>query len=74
MVVDDDDIGTERSGRRQRLDAGGAAIDRDDQPGALFHQRLDGLPVGAVALGHAIGDVDARIAPVRRQEALEQCR
>ena len=42
VVVDDDHVGAERPGDRQRRDAGGAAVDRDDQLGALLDERLDG--------------------------------
>ena len=72
MVVDDDDVGAERAGDRQRLDAGGAAVDRDDELGAVAGERLDGLAARAVALGHAVGDVDAGGEAVRGEEALQE--
>ena len=72
VVVDDDDVGAVRAGGRQRLDAGGAAVDRDDQPGALLGERRDGLAARAITLGHAVGDVDARADAVRGQKALHE--
>ena len=67
VVVDDDDVGAERRGDGERLEAGGAAVDRDDQLGAVLGERLDGVAAGAVALGHAVGDVDARGEAVARR-------
>ena len=71
-MVDDDDVGAERARGGQRLEAGGAAVDRDDQAGAVARQALDGVAAGAVALRHAVGDVDARGEPVRGEEAMHE--
>ena len=73
MVVDHDDVGAQGACDGKRVDAGRAAVDGDDELGAVIDKRLDGLRIGAIALGHAVGDVNARVEPVRLQEALEQC-
>ena len=44
VVIDDDHLGAERAGRGQCLDAGGAAVDGDDQLGAV-------LPSASIAAG-----------------------
>ena len=72
VVVDDDHVGAERGGGSERGDAGGAAVDGDDEAGALAGERGDRLRAGAVAFGHAVGNVDACLAAVRGEEALHQ--
>ena len=72
MVIDHHHVRPERPRHRQRGNAGGAAIDRDDQLGAIPGQRLDRRRVGAVALEHAIGNVDARLQAMRAEEALHE--
>ncbi|KAH2808295.1 hypothetical protein KXV85_006041, partial [Aspergillus fumigatus] len=74
VMVDDDDGHPELPGFRQRLDAGGAAIDRYQQRGALACQHAHRFSVGAVALEQAIGDVDQRIEPAMPQVPGEQRR
>jgi len=64
----------ERGSDAERLDARRAAIDGDDQRGALVHQRADGVGIGTVALEDAVGDIDARRQPLGGQEAGEQGR
>ncbi len=61
VMVDDDDGHAELPGFGQRLDAGGAAIDRHQQRRALSRQHADGFGVGAVALEQPVGNVDQRI-------------
>ena len=40
-MIDDDDVGAERVGRLDRLDAAGsAAVDSDDQPGSVLPRAL----------------------------------
>ena len=68
VVVHHHHVHAETPGGGQRLEAGGAAVERQDQRGALPDQALDGADVGAIALGHAVGDVDARLETVRGEE------
>ena len=56
----------------QRLDAGRAAIDRDQQRRAALGERADRLDVRAVALEHAVGNVDHRIEAAVAQKARQQ--
>ena len=58
----------------QRLDAGGAAIDGDEQRGALGRQPANRFDVGAVAFKDAVGNVDQRIEPAMAQMPGEQRR
>lgn len=61
MMIDHHHGHAKAPGFRERLDAGGAAIDGDEQRRALCRQPANGLDVGAVALENAIGNVDQRI-------------
>ena len=72
VVIDDDDVAAELAGARQRLAAGGAAVDGDDELGAVLDEPFDGRRVRAVAFEQAVGDVDARLQPVMREEAAHQ--
>ena len=73
-MIDNDDIEAKPSRFRDRLEAGGAAIDGDEQTGAAFGQRADRLDVRAVALEQPIGNMDVGLDPARAQEAREQRR
>ncbi len=69
-MIDDDDVETEPGRLRQRLMAGGAAIDGDQQFRAARGQRADGLDIRPIAFENAVGDMDDRIEPaVRRKRA-----
>ena len=72
VVIDDDDVAAELAGPRQRLAAGGAAVDGDDELRAVLDQPFDGRWVRAVAFEQAVGNVDARLQPVVREEAAHQ--
>ena len=74
MVVDDDDIGAELGRAFENVEAGRAAVDGDDELGAVTHEAFEGGGVGAVAFGEAVGDVDAVRHAVMRQEARQQRR
>src|SRR5262249_57294330 len=72
MVVDDDDVKTHALGLGERLDAGGAAIDGNQQLRPTFSKRLDGGDVRPVTFEDAIGDVDERFDPGRTQKTCKQ--
>ena len=74
MVIDDDDIHAELVRFRQRRDAGGAAIDRDEERRALLRQRPHGFDVGAVAFEQPVRNMDQRIEAAMAQKAREQRR
>ena len=74
MVIDDEDVGAETARQCQRFVARRAAIDRDDQPGALADQRLDGTGVRSVALEQPIRNVDPRRRFVVPQKPRQQRR
>ena len=60
MVVDHDDVEAELARFCERLVAGGAAIDSDEQARALRGERADRLRVRSVAFEQAVGNVDDR--------------
>ena len=74
MMIDDDHRHAEPPRFRQRLEAGGAAIDRHQQRGALVRQRAHRLDIGAVAFENAVGNVDQRIEPAMAQMPGQQRR
>ena len=74
MMIDDDDGHAELLRFGQRLEAGGAAIDRHQQRGALGRQRAHGFGVGPVAFEQPVGDVDQRIEPAMAQMPGQQRR
>ena len=55
VVIDDDHVGAQGAGDSERVDAGRAAVDRDNELGALRDEAFDGFGIGAVALGQASG-------------------
>jgi hypothetical protein len=57
-MVDHDDVEAELARLRQRLVAGGAAIDGDEEACPSRGERANRLGIGAVAFEQAIGDVD----------------
>ena len=73
-MVDDDHGHAELARFRQRLEAGGAAIDGDQQRGAFAGKRPHRLDVGAIALKNAVGDVDQGIEPAMAQMPGQQRR
>ena len=71
MMIDHDDVEAELARLRQRLMAGGAAIDRDEERRALRRERADRFHIRAIAFEQAIRDMDDRtttaVAQVARQ-------
>jgi hypothetical protein len=53
---------------------GGAAIDGDDQPGAIVDQLVDRRRIGAVTLKDPIGNVDVRLDAEMAEKAEHQRR
>ena len=72
VVIDDDDVDTERARFHERLDAGGAAIDRHQERGAARGERPHRLDVGAIAFEQPVGNVDQRVDAGLAQEARQQ--
>ena len=73
MMVDHQHVETEPLCLSQRLDAGGAAIDRDQQRCAFAGERTHRLHVRPIAFEDAIGNVDQRIEAGMAQVPGEQC-
>ena len=59
---------------RERLDAGGAAIDRHQERRALACEHADGLDIGAIAFKNPVGNMNQRIEPAVAQMPGEQRR
>ncbi len=74
MMVDCDGVETQALGFRQRLAAGGAAIDGDQKLDAFLGERADSVHVRAIAFEDAVRDVHDRIEAAVPQVAAEQCR
>ena len=74
VMVDDDHGHAELARFGQRLEAGGAAIDRDQQRGALGRELAHRLDIGPVAFEDAVGNVDQRIEPAMAQMPGQQRR
>ena len=60
--------------RSQRLEAGRAAIDADDQRRAAIDQLVDRLGIRPVALEDAVGNIDARRSAERGEHAVQERR
>ena len=74
MMIDHDHRHAEPPRFGQRLEAGGAAIHRHQQRGALARKHADGLDIGAVALKDPVGNMDQRIEPAMAQVPRQQRR
>ena len=74
VVVDHDEVEAGPPGLGQRLEGGDAAIDRDDDGGAVFPDLQQGRRVGAVAFLAAVRNVDADVAADTPEEAQQQRR
>ena len=74
MMIDHDHIEAEPLRFGERLVAGGAAIDRDQERGALPGERAHRIDVGAVAFEHPVRDMDQRIEAGVAQEARQRRR
>ena len=61
-MIDHDHVQAEPARLGQRLDAGGAAIDGDEQRRAARGERADRLDVGAIAFENPVGDMHDRLA------------
>ena len=60
------------AGFRQRLEAGRAAIDGDEELRAALGDLAYGIDIGSIALEQPVGDVEERIEPGRAQRAHEK--
>ena len=74
MMIDDDDIDAAPTRWLERLDAGGAAIDGDDQRRAGIGELVDRLEIRAVAFEQPVGDVDDRLEAEALQISIQQSR
>ena len=59
---------------RQGHDAGGSAIDRDEEPRALLLEAANGLDIRAITLGDPVGDMDEVVEPAGAQVFRQQGR
>ncbi|MNT66118.1 hypothetical protein D3C72_2041550 [compost metagenome] len=74
VMVDDDHVDTAPCRHLKRLVAGRAAVDGDDEAGAVVDQLFDRLWVGPISLEDTIRDIDFRIEPEMLEEARHQRR
>ena len=74
MMVDDEALHAEAARLGERLVAGGAAIDRDQQRRAALGERAHRLHIGPIALEQAVGNMDDRREPAMAQEARQRRR
>ena len=74
MVIEHDHIEAKLARDLERLAADGAAVDGHHERRASRGEILNRLDIGAVALGHAIGDMDDRLQPAGVQIFAEQRR
>ena len=74
MVIEHDHVHAELFRLGQRLDAGGAAIDGDEQRRAAPGERPYRLGIGAIAFEQPVGNVDQRIQSAMPQIARKQGR
>ena len=63
MVIEHDHVEAKPARELERLAAHRPAVDGDDERRASRGELLNRLAVGAIALGHAVGDVDDRLEP-----------
>ena len=74
VVIEHDHVEAEPARELERLAADRSAIDRHDKLGAFGGEVRYRLRVGAVALGHPVGDVDDRLAAAGGQIFAEERR
>ena len=74
MVIDDDDIDVQRARLRQRLDAGGAAIDRHQQRRASRGERSHCFDIRSISFEQPIRNVDQRFDAGTTEKARQQRR
>ena len=72
MMIDDHGIDAQRSRFRERLDAGGAAIDGYQERSAACRERANRIDVRTVALEQPVGNVDQRLDTGLAQEARQE--
>ena len=63
MVIEHDHVEAKPARELERLAADRAAVDGHDERRASRGEALNRLGVGAIALGHAVGNVDDRLEP-----------
>src|SRR5437016_8487711 len=74
MMIDDHAIKAKFSRFGERLQAGDAAIDRDQNLYTTLGEGPDGLRIRSIAFENTVRDMDDRIQPAMPQVAAEQCR
>ena len=74
VVIEHDHVHAKPARLGQRLDAGGAAIDGNQQRRAAAGERADRLDVGTVAFENPVGDMHDRLAAADPHEARQQRR
>ena len=74
VVVEDDAFESEAGRMGERPEGRGAAINQQHEPAPLRREPVEGRFVGTVALGDAVGHMDARFAARRLEETREQRR
>ena len=74
MMIDHDHRHAEPPRFGQRLEAGGAAIHRHQQRGALAREHADRLGIGAVAFKDPVGNMNQRVEPAMAQVPRQQRR
>ena len=74
MVIEHDHVEAKLARDLERLAADGAAVDGHHKRRASRRETLNRLDIGAVALGHAVGDMDDRLQPAGVQIFAEERR
>ena len=74
MMIEHDHVKAKLAGDLERLAADGAAVDGHHKRRASRREILNGFDIGAITLGHAVGDVDDRLQSAGVQKFAEQRR
>ena len=74
MVIEHDHIKAKLARDLERLAADGSAVDGHHERRASRGEILNGFDIGAIALGHAVGDMDDRLQPAGVQIFAQQRR
>ena len=73
MMVDHDHLEPQLGGLAQRLERGGAGVQRDDQAAATLGELGQDARIRPVAVAHPVGDLDLDRDAERAQVARHQC-